>query len=151
MWHARLFSVALLFFMRFLGLPTILWMLIPPAHWTVGSGGLGLRLFQSSNWEGLPFPLPPSLGCGSRGSRGGIGSIFSTTWDSPNRYHKLFRPQNDPVLGFQTGLKTRSHFGSNFFSSFSRFSGFIQVCFAQTAALGGFCGRDELQVKKLMD
>ena len=55
------------------------------------------------------------------------GSLFFATWDPQNRYHKLFRPQNDSVLGFQTGLKTKSHFGSSFFSSFSRFSGFIHT------------------------
>ena len=98
----------------------------------LGWGGLGLRLFQSSNWEGLPFPLPPSLACGSRRSRGGIGFIFGARFGPPffsplgtpqNRYHKLFRLQSDPILRFKTG----SHFGTVFFSIFSRFSHFFHT------------------------
>ena len=53
----------------------------------LGWGGLGLRLFQSSNWEGLPFPLPPSLGCGSRGSRGVIGHLFGARFEPPFFHH----------------------------------------------------------------
>ena len=53
----------------------------------LGWHGLGLRLFQSSNWEGLPFPLPPSLGCGSRRSRVGIGSFFGARFEPPFFHH----------------------------------------------------------------
>ena len=60
----------------------------PPLGW----GGLGLRLFQSSNWEGLPFPLPPSLGCGSEGSRVSIGSFFGARFEPPF-FHHLGPPQ----------------------------------------------------------
>ena len=58
----------------------------------LGWGGLGLRLFQSSNWEGLPFPLPPSLGCGSRGSRSVIGHLFGARFEPPF-FHHLGPPQ----------------------------------------------------------
>ena len=53
----------------------------------LGCGGLGLRLFQSSNWEGLPFPLPPSLECGSGGSRVGIGSFLGARFEPPFFHH----------------------------------------------------------------
>ena len=53
----------------------------------LGWGGLGLRLFQSSNWEGLPFPLPPSLGCGSRVSRVVVGSFFGARFEPPFFHH----------------------------------------------------------------
>ena len=58
----------------------------------LGWGGLGLRLFQSSNWEGLPFPLPPSLGCGSRVSRVVVGSFFGTRFEPPF-FHDLGPPK----------------------------------------------------------
>ena len=53
----------------------------------LGWGGLGLGLFQSSNWEGLPFPLPPSLGCGSRGSRSVIGHLSGARFGPPFFHH----------------------------------------------------------------
>ena len=102
----------------------------------LGWGGLGLRFFQSSNWEGLPFPLPPSLGCGSGGSRVGIGFFFGARFEphfvsrlgSPqNRYHKLFRRQNGLDLESKAGSKTSSHFGTVFFRDFSRFSHFFHT------------------------
>ena len=55
------------------------------------------------------------------------GSFFFTTWDPPNRYHKLFRLQNGFVLGFKTRSKTGSHFGTDFFSSFCRFCDFLHT------------------------
>ena len=53
--------------------------------------------------------------------------FFSPLGTPQNRYHKLFRPQNGSVLGFKTGSKTRSHFGTGFFSDFSRFSHFFHT------------------------
>ena len=58
----------------------------------LGWGGLGLRLFQSSNWEGLPFPLPPSLGCVSRRSRSLSCILFGARFGPPF-FHHLGPPQ----------------------------------------------------------
>ena len=80
-------------------------------------------------------PYPPSLGCGSRGSQGVIGHLFGARFEPPfsplgtpqNRYHKLFRLQSDPILRSKTRSKTSSHFGTCFFSNFSRFSHFFHT------------------------
>ena len=53
--------------------------------------------------------------------------LFFTTWDPPNRYHKLFRLQNGFVLGSKTNSQTGSHFGTDFFSSFCRFCDFLHT------------------------
>ena len=55
------------------------------------------------------------------------GPLFFTTWDPQNRYHKLFRCQNGSVLGFKTGSKTGSHFGTDFFFSVCRFYDFLHT------------------------
>ena len=99
----------------------------------LGWGGLGLRLFQSSNWEGLPFPLPPSLGCGSRGSRGVIGHLFGarfeppffTTWDPPKSLSQVIsapkRSHFEVRNGVQNKLPLRNWLFLYFFSVFSFF------------------------------
>ena len=53
--------------------------------------------------------------------------FFSPLGSPPNRYHKLFRLQSDPILRSKTGFKTSSHFGTGFFSIFSRFSHFFHT------------------------
>ena len=53
--------------------------------------------------------------------------FFSPLGTPQNRYHKLFRLQSDPILRSKTGSKTSSHFGTDFFSNFSRFSHFFHT------------------------
>ena len=53
--------------------------------------------------------------------------FFSQLGTPQNRYHKLFRLQSDPILRSKTGSKTSSHFGTGFFSDFSRFSHFLHT------------------------
>ena len=53
--------------------------------------------------------------------------FFSPLGTPQNRYHKLFRLQSDPILRSKTRSKTSSHFGTGFFSNFSRFSHFFHT------------------------
>ena len=52
---------------------------------------------------------------------------FSPLGTPQNRYPKLFRLQNNSVLGFKTRSKTGSRFGTGFFFSFCRFSDFLHT------------------------
>ena len=80
----------------------------------LGWGGLGLRLFQSSNWEGLPFPLPPSLGCVSGGPRSLSCILFGARFGPPFFHHLVppkivitsyFVPKTVPFWGSKRGPK----------------------------------------------
>ena len=115
----------------------------------LGWGGLGLRLFQSSNWEGLPFPLPPSLGCGSRVSRSLSCTLFGARFEPPF-FHDLGAPKivitsyfvakTVPIWsrsGVQNKLPLRNCFFLYFFSVFSYFPYHLKclpysACYIQT-------------------
>ena len=98
----------------------------------------GLRWFRFKTLPifqlgGLPFPLPPSLGCGSRRSRGGIGSFFCARFEPPF-FHHLGPPKSlsqvisaPKCLRFEAGSQTGSHFGIDFFSSVCRFRDFLHT------------------------
>ena len=108
------------------------------AHFIKSHQPSGLRWFR---FKTLPifqlggFTLPPTpfpglwfegiAGCNRTFIRCSFRAPFFSPLGTPqNRYHKLFRLQSDPILRSKTGSKTSSHFGTGFFSNFSRFSYF---------------------------
>ena len=92
-----------------------------------------LPIFQLGGFTLPPTPFPglwfeAVAGCNRIFFRCSFRAPFFSPLGTPqNRYHKLFRLQSDPVLRCKTGSKTSSHFGTGFFSGFSRFSHFFHA------------------------
>ena len=92
-----------------------------------------LPIFQLGGFTLPPTPLPGLwfegiAGCNRTFIRCSFRAPFFSPLGTPqNRYHKLFRLQSDPILRSKTGSKTSSHFGTGFFSNFSRFSHFFHT------------------------
>ena len=92
-----------------------------------------LPIFQLGGFTLPPTPFPGVWIQGFAGCRGIFfrysfrAPFFSPLGTPQNRYHKLFRLQSDPILRSKTGSKTSSHFGTGFFSIFSRFSHFFHT------------------------
>ena len=77
--------------------------------------------FPGLCFEGAAVPQLHFIRCSFR------APFFSPLGTPQNRYHKLFWLQNGSVLGSKAGSKTSSHFGTGFFSNFSRFSHFFHT------------------------
>ena len=92
-----------------------------------------LPIFQLGGFTLPPTPFPGLwfegiAGCNRTFIRCSFRAPFFSPLGTPqNRYHKLFRLQSDPILRSKTGSKTSSHFGTGFFSNFSRFSHFFHT------------------------
>ena len=83
-----------------------------------------LPIFQLGGFTLPPTPFPglwfeAVAGCNRIFFRCSFRAPFFSPLGTPkNRYHKLFRHQNDFVLGSKTWSKTSSYFETGFFSSF---------------------------------
>ena len=92
-----------------------------------------LPIFQLGRFTPPPTPYPgvwieAVAGCHRTFIRCSFRAPFFSPLGTPqNRYHKLFRLQSDPILRSKTRSKTSSHFGTGFFSVFSRFCDFFHT------------------------